>query len=274
MKAKLLDGKIAIITGGARGIGASIAELYAKEGASVVITDLEQKNLDLETAKITDAGGKAIGLVADQRDADTVKTVFDTAIQTFGGVDILVVNAAISDNVKAEGTPDVLWDEIMAVNLTGPFRYAREALYHFLPKNDGVIIFISSVIGTRPLDGAAACTSKGALNVLARQIATQMVGTGIRVNVICPGHTLTALSSNTNNCGAAPKSGSGFDPLNAKERMNPPEDISTRPILMSRSVRGFPVQPIDQAYAALFFASDMSRCVQGQVMTVDNGCFL
>lgn len=276
MKEKLLEGKTAIITGGAQGIGAAIAELYASEGASVVITDLlrQQDRLNQEVEKIKESGGKAVGLIADQRDAVGVSKVFDTAISSFGDINILVVNAATSDNLRIEGTSDDVWCEVMDVNLTGPFRYAREAIRHFLPKDDGRIIFISSVIGTRPLDGAAACTSKGALNVLVRQIATQMVGTGIRVNAICPGHTLTVLSSNTTNSGESPKKGSKFDPMNVKERMNPPEDVSTRPILMSRSVRGFPTLPSDQAYGALFFASEMGRCVQGQTLIIDNGCFL
>jgi NAD(P)-dependent dehydrogenase (short-subunit alcohol dehydrogenase family) len=276
MKTKMLEGKTAIVTGGSKGIGQGIAELYAQEGANVVITARGKNDLDAEVEKITRAGGKATGIVADQRNPESVNNVFQTTLATYGDFDILVINAGVGENIKIEATPNELFDEIYEINMKGPFMYAREAVKHFLPKKDGSIIMISSVNGIRPLCGVSYCTSKGALNMMAKQIAMNLVGTGVRINTICPGYTITPLSGKQErtNGGAIPTAGTDYDPMNLDDRMNPPEDVSTRPILLSRSVRGLPTYPIDQAYAALFFGSDMSKCVNGQIISVDNGSYL
>ena len=276
MKAKLLEGKTAIITGGSKGIGQGIAELYAEEGANVVITARGQSSIDEEVEKIRNAGGSAIGVVADQRNEKDVDKVFQAALDAFGDIDIVVINAGVGENLKIEATPTELFDEIYEVNLRGPFAYARAAVRHFLPKNDGSIVMISSTNGIRPLCGVSYTTSKAALNGMAKQIAMNLVGTGVRINTICPGYTITPLSGKQErtNGGAIPPAGTDFNPMNLDDRMNPPEDVSTRPILLARSVRGVPTYPIDQAYAALFFGSDMSKCVQGQLICVDNGSYL
>jgi NAD(P)-dependent dehydrogenase (short-subunit alcohol dehydrogenase family) len=276
MKTKMLEGKTAIVTGGSKGIGQGIAELYAQEGANVVITARGKRDLDAEVEKITRDGGKVIGIVADQRNPESVNNVFQTTLATYGDFDILVINAGVGENIKIEATPNELFDEIYEINMKGPFMYAREAVKHFLPKKDGSIIMISSVNGIRPLCGVSYCTSKGALNMMAKQIAMNLVGTGVRINTICPGYTITPLSGKQErtNGGAIPTAGTDYDPMNLDDRMNPPEDVSTRPILLSRSVRGLPTYPIDQAHAALFFGSDMSKCVNGQIISVDNGSYL
>lgn len=276
MKAKLLEGKVAIITGGCRGIGQGIAELYAEEGASVVITDLSQADLDAEVKKINNAGGKAIGVVADQRISSDVQKVFKVAIEAFDDIDILVVNAGVGENLRIEAIPDELFDEVMAINTKGPFMYVREAVRYFLPKNDGSIVLVSSVNGIRPMCGTAYTSSKAALNMIAKQVAMNLVGTGVRINVVAPGYTVTPLSDKQERKGGGviPPAGTPFDPMVLDDRMNPPEDVSTRPVQNKRTVRGLPTYPIDQAYAALFFASEMSKCVQGQIITVDRGSYL
>lgn len=274
MKAKMLENKVAIVTGGSKGIGQGIAELFAEEGASVVITARGQADLDAEVKKIQDAGGKAVGVVADQRNPEDVKKVFQTALDTFGDLHVVVINAGVGENLRIEATPDALFDEVYEINLKGPFMYAREAVRYFLPKKDGSIIFISSTNGIRPLCGVSYTTSKGGLNMMAKQLAMNLVGSGVRVNTVCPGYTITPLSGKQERSGDVPPAGTPFDPMKLEDRMNPPADVSTRPILLTRSVRGVPTYPIDQANAALFFASDMSKCVQGQVLSVDNGSYL
>lgn len=276
MKAKLLEGKVAIVTGGSRGIGQGIAELFAEEGACVVITARGQEDLDAATKRIRDIGGRVVGVLADQRVPSDVQKTFKAAIDNFGDIDIVVVNAGVGENLRIEAVPDELFDEIFEINTKGPFMYVREAVKHFLPKNDGSIVLISSVNGVRPMCGPAYTSSKAALNMIAKQVAVQLVGTGIRINVVAPGYTVTSLSDRQERKGGGviPPAGTPFDPMVLDDRMNPPEDVSTRPVQQKRTVRGLPTYPIDQAYAALFFASDMGKCVQGQVISVDRGSYL
>ena len=166
MEAQMLSGKVAIITGATSGMGRSMAELFAEEGAAVVITGRTSKTVDETVAAIRSKGGKALGVVADASKKEDTPKVFEAALAEFGDVDILINNAGIGEQNLIEETTDEQWDEILAINLSGPMRYIREALKIFLPKNDGVIINISSVNGTRPFCGASYTASKGALNTL------------------------------------------------------------------------------------------------------------
>ena len=163
MEARLLDGKVAIITGASYGMGRSMAELFAEEGASVVITARHQEKLDEVVDAIKAKGGKAVGVVADVCSTADTKKVFGTALDTFGDVDILINNAGIGEQKMIDETDDEWMKYVMDTNLGGPMRYIREALKIFLPKNDGVIINISSVNGTRPFCGATYTSTKGAL---------------------------------------------------------------------------------------------------------------
>ena len=144
MEARLLDGKVAIITGASYGMGRSMAELFAEEGASVVITARHQEKLDEVVDAIKAKGGKAVGVVADVCSTADTKKVFGTALDTFGDVDILINNAGIGEQKMIDETDDEWMKYVMDTNLGGPMRYIREALKIFLPKNDGVIINISS----------------------------------------------------------------------------------------------------------------------------------
>ena len=160
MEQQMLKDKVAVITGASYGMGRTMAELFAEEGAAVVITARHQDQLDEVVEGIRAKGGKAVGVVADVCSTEDTKKVFDTALKEFGDVDILINNAGIGEQKMIDETDDDWMMYVMNTNLGGPMRYIREALKIFLPKNDGVIINISSVNGTRPFCGATYTSTK------------------------------------------------------------------------------------------------------------------
>jgi 3-oxoacyl-[acyl-carrier protein] reductase len=253
MKKQLLEGKTAIVTGASKGIGKAIAELFAEEGASVVLTARGQESLDATVNAIRAAGGTAIGVVADSADPAAPGDVFAAAIREFGDVDILVNNAGFGDMTPVEDVTDEYFEQVMDINLTGVFRYCREAVRHFMPKDQGVIVNVSSVNGDRPVLGLAYTTSKAAVNTMSKNIAIRFSGTGIRCNAIAPGQTATDMDASRDS-GGLPGGSKMWE--FAEKYVN-----TTVPS----------TQPIDQAYAALYLASDMGRAVTGQVLQVDNG---
>ena len=256
MDAKMLDGKVAIITGASYGMGRTMAELFAEEGASVVITARGKEKLDEVVKAINESGGRAVGVVADTCSTEDTKRVFETALREFGDVDILINNAGIGEQKLIDETDDEWMLYVMNTNLGGPMRYIREALKIFLPKNDGVIINISSVNGTRPFCGATYTSTKGALNTLTKNVAMRLIDTNIRCNAVAPGATITPAHL-ANKAGEQP---GGAEMLK-----------------YSGHFVYFPgpeCEAIDQAYACLYLASKMGRAVRGQVLQVCNGAFL
>ncbi len=191
MDAQLLKDKVAIITGASYGMGRTMAEVFAQEGAAVVLTARGEGQLQEAVEGIRAKGGKAIGVVADVCSTEDTKRVFQTALDTFGDVDILINNAGIGEQKLIDETDDDWMMMVMNTNLGGPMRYIREALKIFLPKNDGVMINISSVNGTRPFCGATYTSTKGALNTLTKNVAMRLVDTNIRCNAVAPGATVT-----------------------------------------------------------------------------------
>ncbi len=251
-----LEGKTAVVTGASKGIGKAIAELFADEGASVVLTARGKQALDETVNGITASGGKAIGIVADSSDPAAPQQVFDAAIERFGKVDILVNNAGFGDMAPIEEVTDEHFEKVMAINLFGVFRYCREAARHFMPRNSGVIVNVSSVNGDKPVLGVAYTTSKGAVNTMTKNIAIRFSGTGIRCNAIAPGQTETDMDG-------------------ARERGELPG--GTRMWEFAEKYVNVTVpstKPLDQAYAALYLASDMGAAVTGHVLQVDNGGWL
>ena len=256
MDAKMLDGKVAIITGASYGMGRTMAELFAEEGASVVITARGKEKLDEVVKAINDRGGRAVGVVADTCSTEDTKRVFETALREFGDLDILINNAGIGEQKLIDETDDEWMLYVMNTNLGGPMRYIREALKIFLPKNDGVIINISSVNGTRPFCGATYTSTKGALNTLTKNVAMRLIDTNIRCNAVAPGATITPAHLATK---------AGEQPGGAEM------------LKYSGHFVYFPgpeCEAIDQAYACLYLASKMGRAVRGQVIQVCNGAFL
>lgn len=256
MEQQMLKDKVAIITGASYGMGQTMAELFAEEGAAVVLTARHREKLDEVVNGIRTKGGKAAGVAADVCSTDDTKKVFETAIREFGDVDILINNAGIGEQKMIDETDDEWMLYVMNTNLGGPMRYIREALKIFLPKNDGVIINVSSVNGTRPFCGATYTSTKGALNTLTKNVAMRLIDTNIRCNAVAPGATVTP---------AHLANKAGEQPGGAKM------------LQYSGHYVYFPgpeCDPIDQAYACLYLASKMGRHVKGQVLQVCNGAFL
>lgn len=256
MEAKILKDKVAIITGASYGMGRTMAELFAEEGAKVVLTARGREMLDFVVEGIRAKGGQAIGIAADVCSAQDTEKVFAAAMQEFGDVDILINNAGIGEQKMIDETDDEWLMMVMNTNLGGPVRYIREALKIFLPKNEGVIINVSSVNGTRPFCGAAYTSTKGALNTLTKNVAMRLVNTNIRCNAIAPGATVTPAHL-ANKAGEQPGGAKMLEYSGHFVYFPGPE-----------------CEALDQAYACLYLASRMGRAVRGQVLQVCNGAFL
>lgn len=256
MDRQMLEGKVAIITGSSYGMGQTMAELFAEEGAAVVLTARGRDKLDAVVEGIRAKGGKAIGIVADVCSLEDTQRVFEETIREFGDLDILINNAGIGEQKMIDETDDEWMLSVMNTNLGGPMRYIREALKIFMPKNDGVIINISSVNGTRPFCGATYTATKGALNTLTKNVAMRLVNTNIRCNAVAPGATITPAHL-ANKAGEQPGGAKMLEYSGHYVYFPGPE-----------------CEAIDQAYACLYLASKMGRAVRGQVLQVCNGAFL
>ena len=225
---KLLEGKTAIITGASKGIGLAIAQLYSEEGANVVMTARNKADLNSAVDSITKAGGKALGIIADAASAASCKEVFAKTIAAFGQVDIVVNNAGVGDQWMIEAVPDEAIDSIIGINLKGPFYYCREAVKHMLPRKEGVIINVSSVNGVRPMCGAAYTSTKGGLNILTKNIAIRLVGTGVPLQRIVSGlHGDADVDGPGSGLDGAGRAKHGADPAQAHGSKH--SDICDRP---------------------------------------------
>jgi len=256
----LLAGKVAIVTGGSKGIGKAIADVYAQEGANVVITARGEKALKATEEELNAKGypGKIKGIVADSASEEDAKKVFQFTIDTFGGVDIMCNNAGISKNNSLESTTTEIWDQVYGIDIRGAMFYMRLALDHMLPKKSGCIVNIASISGVRPTSGAAYSSAKAALVALTQNVAFRCVDEGIRANSICPSRTMTEMVTNV--VKDAKATGATI--------MHPFTDR-----YIYRDCR--PIYPHGVATVALFLASDLlSGDVTGQTITVDAGSYM
>lgn len=247
-----LEGKVALVTGVASGMGKSIAELYAGEGAKVVLTDFNFEGLESVTKDIVSNGGDAIAVRADMFEATDIENMIDTAITEYGTLDILVNNAGIMDGFEPVGEiTDEKWDRIFDVNTKGVMRSMRKSINYWL-ENDkqGNII---NVISTGGLNGAHAGVaygaSKHAVVALTKNSAYMYAQSNIRVNGIAPGAVATNIGhsmTNVSEFGAArTKVVQGVIPSVGK-----PEDIGA---------------------VALFLGTEESKFVNGTIITADGG---
>lgn len=256
MENQLLKDKVTLITGASYGIGKAIAELFCEEGAILALTARHKEKLENVVENIRAKGGRAIGIVADVSSREDTKRVFKEVLKKYGDLDILINNAAIGEQKTIDETGDDWIDYVLSINLAGPMRYIRDALKIFLPKNEGVIINISSVNGVRPFCGATYTSTKGAINTLTKNVAMRLVDTNIRCNAVAPGATITPAH------------------LTNREGKQPGGDAMLEHSKHFVYFPGPECDPMDQAYACLYLASKMGRAVKGQVIQVCNGAFL
>ena len=188
-----LHGKVAVVTGGGRGIGRAIALAYAEAGAAVCCTARTREQIEDTADRIRGAGGTGIAVAADVTDPRVVKRMFEEAAEALGGIDILVANAGgvLESKPVREGDP-ALWEATVAVNLFGAYHCIRAAIPHLKRRGGGKILTMGSGMGHNGLAGHSSyCCAKAALWMLTRVCARELWADGISVNELVPGPVLT-----------------------------------------------------------------------------------
>jgi NAD(P)-dependent dehydrogenase (short-subunit alcohol dehydrogenase family) len=249
-----LDGKVAIVTGAASGIGRASAILFAREAARLFAVDKNAEGLDETVRSITQGGGTAQSCTADASAENDVKAYVDRALKTFGALDIVYANAGISGGLIP---PPLLeqtvenWLQVLRVNLIGPFLAIKHAAPHMVKKGRGSIVLTASVAGLRAnAGGSPYSASKAGVVSLAQTAANSLLGSGVRVNAICPGLIETGMTRELFEAARQRGSDRKIGQLNPLQRAGAPTEI---------------------AAMALFLASDESSYVNGQAFPVDGG---
>lgn len=188
-----LQGKVAVVTGAGRGIGRAIALGFARAGAAVVCSARSREQIDDTAARIQEAGGRAVSVVADVASHPAVEALFAEAERVFSGVDIVLVNAGASpQNVPVADSDPELWQQTIAVNLIGAYHTARAAIAPLRRRGGGKILFVGSGMGHRSSPTRSAyASSKAGVNMLARVMAQELIADHICVNELVPGPVLT-----------------------------------------------------------------------------------
>ncbi len=199
-----LRGKVAVVTGGSRGIGLAIARALVADGVQVAITGRSAAHLSSARPAIEAAGPGALEtLQADVRRHDEIRSAIDAAAARFGGLDILINNAGVGVFTDAASMTPAQWSEVIDTNLTGVFNACHAALPHLRKRGGGFIINISSLAGKNPFAGGAAyCASKAGLNAFSEALMQEVRYDDIRVSYVLPGSVATAFSSGDDTKGA------------------------------------------------------------------------
>ena len=244
-----LEGKVALISGGARGMGATEAKMFAREGAKVVIGDVLEEEGRRTEAEINETGGECIYIQLDVTDESQWKNAVSEAVARFGKLDILVNNAGIFRTERVEETSGALWDQVMEINAKGVFLGTKAAIPEMRKAEGGSIINISSGLALVGSNRAAAyAASKGAVRLFTKSTAIQYAKDGIRANSVHPGIIET--------------------PMTLPTILNTEED---REQSAARHPLGRIGQPQDIAYGVLFLASDESSFITGSELVIDGG---
>jgi 3-oxoacyl-[acyl-carrier protein] reductase len=244
-----LKDKVAIITGAGRGIGKATALKFAQEGAKLLISDVNEADLETVAGEIEEAGGKVVTMKVDVTSRQQVKEMVDKAVRVFGRLDILVNNAGITSDNQLYKMTEEQWDKVIAVNLKGVFNCAQAAAGVMMEQGSGVILNASSVVGIYGNFGQTnyAATKWGVIG-MTKTWAKELGRKGIRVNAVAPGFILTPMTEKM------PEK--VLDMMKDKapiKRLGTPEDIAN-------------------AYA--FLASDEASFITGAVLSVDGGIVL
>jgi NAD(P)-dependent dehydrogenase (short-subunit alcohol dehydrogenase family) len=244
----LLHNKVAIVTGGGSGIGEATALLFAAEGAQVVVADIRLDAARATTAAITASGGTAVAVYADVTQANDVQAMIQTAVHTYGGLDILFNNAGIGVQGNAVELTEEMWDRVIALNLTGVFLGCKYAIPEMIKRGGGSIINTASIMGL--VGGSLSVVypaTKGGVVLLTKNAALDYAQHNIRVNCVCPGHIETPLL----------------------------QRLLDNPAQREQLLRQYPMGRLGQAreiaQGVLFLASDEASFVTGSALVIDGG---
>ena len=246
---KRLEDKVAIITGAARGIGFSIAEMLSEQGATSIIIDLDQEAVDAAIKQIDDMGNRAIGFVADVTNSDEIASIFKEIHKEFGKIDILINNAGITKDGLLMKMKESDWDAVMNVNLKGTFICTQKVCRYMMKSLSGVILNIASVVGIMGNAGQANyAASKGGIIAFTKSSAKEFASRNIKVNAIAPGFIQTEMT----------------DKL-------PQEVIDNYSAAIPLSRMG---AAKDVANLCVFLASEEAGYITGQTIQVDGGLIM
>ena len=243
-----MEGKIALVTGGAGGIGSAICRLFASEGAKVVVADVDSGRGDGVVTEITGSGGEAIYIDLDVTKEEDWERAVAATVERFGGLNVLVNNAGAYSPELVADTPLETWERVMAVNATGTFLGSKHAIPEMKRSGGGSIVNMSSGAGiVGNADGTAYGPAKGAVKILTKTTAHQYAREGIRANSIHPGPIDTPM-------------------LHAQTR-----EMADKGDLIGNIPMGRIGTPEEIAYGALYLASDESSYVTGVELPIDGG---
>jgi NAD(P)-dependent dehydrogenase (short-subunit alcohol dehydrogenase family) len=259
---KKLDGKLALVTGGGRGIGRAVAVAFAREGSSLALVARTESEVERVAAELRDEFGvETTHAVCDVSDAGSVARAFASVAERFGrGCDVLVNNAGVAESAPLVKTDDELWHRHIAINLTGTFYCTRAALPLMIRRGWGRVINVASIAAKTgaPYIAAYAASKHGVLG-LTRSAALEVATKGVTVNAICPGYVDTDMTTRALDNIEAKTGRPAPDALEAIKRMSPQQRLVT---------------PEEVAAVALLLASDEGRGITGQAINVDGGTVL
>ncbi len=247
-----LSGKVAIVTGASSGIGKATAELFAEEGAKVVVVDWNRDNGETTASDICGLGREAIFCFADVSKSQDVEKMVNTALEKYGRLDILFNNAAIQVMAQLVETTEEVWDRIHSVNLKGVFLGCKYAIPALIRSGGGTIINMASILGfVGDPDLAAYCAAKGGVIALTKVAALTYGPKGVRLNCICPGDVETPL-------------------VKAYFDKDPDPDHLRQEVSSKYALRRI-AAPKEIAEVAVFLASEAASFVTGSTLVVDGG---